>query len=276
MITALCPKCAAPESIADEQVCKPCTQCKTLVFRPTSGPLIAVAYENDEARKTIGESLWAAGFNVLAVPGADLIGVITRHPPVAMALDVGLTGPTSHEVISFVKADPNLQKAKLVLVASVYNKAAYKRRPSKLYGADDYVEQHHIDTLPRKMAALLHMPAGGVAATPAVPSPAASAAPAASGTPAAPGTPAAGPKSDFSARLRVRALAQSIVADIVLYHNTEVEQAVLTGTVENLRGALDEGRRLLAEMAPMQYADQPDPVGAAFMTFLHDLRRVEK
>ena len=32
----------------------------------------------------------------------------------------------------------------VVLVASIYNRTGYKRRPTSLYGADDYVEQHHI------------------------------------------------------------------------------------------------------------------------------------
>jgi hypothetical protein len=41
-------------------------------------------------------------------------------------------------------------------VASIYNRTGYKRRPTSLYGADDYVEQHHIpDALLTKLERLI-------------------------------------------------------------------------------------------------------------------------
>ena len=44
---------------------------------------------------------------------------------------------------------------RVVLVASIYNRTGYKRRPTSLYGADDYVEQHHIpDALVGKLERL--------------------------------------------------------------------------------------------------------------------------
>ena len=47
----------------------------------------------------------------------------------------------------------------VILIASVFNKTAYKRTPHSLYGADDYVEQHHIpDMLPVKLARLIGLP----------------------------------------------------------------------------------------------------------------------
>ncbi len=47
----------------------------------------------------------------------------------------------------------------MVLVASVYNRTGYKRRPTSLYGADDYVEQHHIpDALVGKLERLIGAP----------------------------------------------------------------------------------------------------------------------
>jgi len=37
-----------------------------------------------------------------------------------------------------------LKETKVVLVSAIYDKTRYKRAPSSLYGADDYIERHHI------------------------------------------------------------------------------------------------------------------------------------
>ena len=48
----------------------------------------------------------------------------------------------------------------VVLVASVYRPTGYKRRPTRLYGADDYIEIHHLgDALSVKLRRLLGLPA---------------------------------------------------------------------------------------------------------------------
>jgi CheY-like chemotaxis protein len=40
----------------------------------------------------------------------------------------------------------------IILAAAVYRKTSYKRRPTRLYGADDYVEIHHLgDHLPQRL-----------------------------------------------------------------------------------------------------------------------------
>ncbi|NVB42178.1 response regulator [Pseudenhygromyxa sp. WMMC2535] len=44
----------------------------------------------------------------------------------------------------------------VILVASVFRRTSYKRRPRRLYGADDYVEIHHLgDHLPNRLRAHL-------------------------------------------------------------------------------------------------------------------------
>ena len=44
----------------------------------------------------------------------------------------------------------------VILVASVFRRTSYKRRPDGLYGADDYVEIHHLgDHLPNRLRAHL-------------------------------------------------------------------------------------------------------------------------
>jgi DNA-binding response OmpR family regulator len=71
----------------------------------------------------------------------------------AFVVDVALPGVLGYELVS-VARDAGVDT--VILVASVYRKTSYKRRPSKLYGADDYVEIHHLgDHLPTKLRANL-------------------------------------------------------------------------------------------------------------------------
>jgi CheY-like chemotaxis protein len=47
----------------------------------------------------------------------------------------------------------------IILAAAVYRKTSYKRRPNRLYGADDYVEIHHLgDHLPQRLRHHLGLP----------------------------------------------------------------------------------------------------------------------
>ncbi len=97
-----------------------------------------------------------AGFEVIAVTDGESARLLLRSspPPAALVVDVALPGALGYELCQEV-ADLGLP-TRVVLIASVYSKTAYKRRPTSLYGAADYVEQHHIvDQLGPKLDALL-------------------------------------------------------------------------------------------------------------------------
>ena len=69
-------------------------------------------------------------------------------------LDVALPTVHAYEIVEEVKR--RAPETRIVLVASIYNRTGYKRRPTSLYGADDYVEQHHIpDALLTKLERLI-------------------------------------------------------------------------------------------------------------------------
>jgi hypothetical protein len=132
----------------------------------------------------------------------------------------------------------------------------------KLYGADDYVEQHHIkDMLPPKLEKLLGLfdgrtvegrgeqnkPHESVSIPTAI---------------------ADGPDAE-----RVRATAHSIVADIALYHSAELEVVLSGGGAEGLVGALAEGTRILEGLIPRTVWPSTDPVRDAFVSFIDEMRR---
>ena len=105
--------------------------------------LLADADENfiDE----IGGALLNAGYTVwCARDGESALKFIKeRKPPVAV-LEVMLPGLFGFEICEKVKSDPDMAAAtKLVLIGSVYEKNRFRRAPSNLYGADEYVDKHH-------------------------------------------------------------------------------------------------------------------------------------
>jgi len=224
-----------------------------MVFAPTGGPLVVLAHESERLATRIGVALAETGLQPLhARQGATAVRLIESKRPAAAVLDVGLPEIMSFQIIERMRGRPELEDVKVVLVASVYNKTAYKRRPTSLYGADDYVEQHHVhDLLPRKLCALLGLPEPTRQAVLAR-------------------VDGADTRADLGPSARVRALARSIAADVVLYHGEELAAVRAGHPSVKLDRALEEGRLLLAELAVG--ADVTgDPVRDAFDTLLRGL-----
>ena len=137
---------------------------------------------------------------------------------------------------------------KIILLSSVYNKTAYKRRPSSLYGADDYIEKHHLpDDLTPKIRRLTSREETTASAVPhpdqypadweemneTIRS-------------AEEQEVSASEKSE--ALEKARRLARIIVSDIALYNQDKVEEGVAAGTFfEVLAPEVAEGRRLFEE-----------------------------
>ncbi|MBI5507674.1 MAG: hypothetical protein HY903_02860 [Deltaproteobacteria bacterium] len=229
-----------------------------MVFAEAAGPQVLMAHESEEVSGEMGSVLLHAGFSPLrAANGCDAIKIIDARRPVAAVLDVGLGDVMSFQVIEHVRGNEALRGTKVVLVASVFNSAAYKRRPKSLYGADDYVEQHHIpDLLPGKLGALLHVSAGRDDADI--------------------DTRRAKihdgeTRRDLSGEERVVALARSIVADIALYNEAEVKAYRRTRQSEPLQRALDEGRRLLLEAGVGSVPAGSDPIREAFAQLVAEM-----
>jgi CheY-like chemotaxis protein len=106
-----------------------------------------------------------AGLSVEHAPdGLDALKKATALKPQVMIVDVGLTGIYGFELCERLKGDSDTRGIKIILLSSVYGLTAYKRNPVTLYGADDYIEKHHIpDKLVPKIKQLLS-PGSSVAA----------------------------------------------------------------------------------------------------------------
>ena len=236
-----------------------CRGCQGMVFRREDGPSIVIGHESEDIAEQIALVLADSGLSpARGANGEQVLQLVQKLHPPAIVIDVALDNIPTFKLVDVLHDDEQLSAIKVILVASVFRKTAYKRRPQSLYGAHDYVEQHHIpDRLVEKIAHLANVDIAGLQRDIAERRDA---------------LEAVEERFDLAGLLRVRALAHSIVADIALYHQTEFENAV-RGETDGLIPALDEGRRLLAEMVGGRERDYGDPIGDAFGQFLEEMCR---
>jgi len=208
------------------------------------------------------------GFEVEIVRTSEEVeAALVRRRFDALVVDVALREKPAYELVSVARSsarDFDRGARVVILVSSVYRKTSYKRRPARLYGADDYVEIHHLcDMLPAKLQRLL-----------ALCSSVDESARADAETRAARVLRAEG-----ESRLRKydpQRMAASIVADVVLYNG----EAILGASdIADARRSVDDdlsvARDLLAQLAEVAGEPLPggDPVGEAFERIMRELGR---
>ncbi len=231
---------------------------------------VVVAHEADDIRDAalrVVRSLDLEGVGVADGESARAL-VMATPPPAALVVDVGLPRVLAYQLVDELRARG--LPIGVVLIASVYSRTAYKRRPTSLHGADDYVEQHHLpDQLGEKLLRLL--PARG---------PDAGAAPVPQAEDdqreeydrikrAGEGRLAFRYVTRHEAILRARKLAEVVVADLLLYAGPETDQVRTRSELEALLGAdLNATRELLALRVPAEIASAEDFLGAALDAYL--------
>jgi DNA-binding response OmpR family regulator len=129
-----------------------------------TAPRVLFAHERPAIQRAVELVLAVEGFAVESVADGDTVADRLRRGPIGkpsapwdgVVLDVGLAGPPAYELVPAAK---QLGARCVVLVASIYSRTSYKRRPTQLYGADDYVEIHHLgDHLPMRLRHHLGLP----------------------------------------------------------------------------------------------------------------------
>lgn len=113
---------------------------------------ILIAHDDFRVINVIKKILGKGNFNIeSAYDGNTALSMIRKNKPRAAIIDVALPGIFGFELCEKIKNDPNLKDIVVILVASIYDRTRYKRKPQNLYGADDYIEKHHIpdDLLPK-------------------------------------------------------------------------------------------------------------------------------
>lgn len=118
---------------------------------------VMVANANPHFCSAMKDFLIGHGFEViLAKDGVEVLQFLEIKLPHIAIVDVALPGMYGFEICDFIKNSDKLKQIKIILLASVYDKTRYKRMPASIYGADDYIEMHHIpDQLVPKINKLL-------------------------------------------------------------------------------------------------------------------------
>ncbi|MDB4968110.1 MAG: cheY40H-3 [Myxococcales bacterium] len=239
--------------------------------------IVIVAHESETIREAIRRLCTDAGYAVRAVGDGRAVLQSLDGRPAALVLDVALPVVHAYEVVEEVRRiTPD---TRIVLVASIYNRTGYKRRPTSLYGADDYVEQHHIpDALLVKLERLIG-PAPRVVELP----------------PAHLETPEGKQIRDAAERrlqsvgqrketpeqtvTRAERLARLIVADIALYNGDALDAVEHHGHADELEARLrldlEEGRLLFDLRVPVDVRKKRDFIAEALEEIRHK-RRTEK
>ena len=159
-----CPKCGNPHRVKKPAPATPAPRADGLSMpwfassTPSAAkPLVLIAHDSKVVAGMIEQVVSEAGYDTAHAPdGLEALRKATDLKPQVMIVDVGLTGIYGFELCERLKGDPDTRDIKIILLSSVYGLTAYKRSPVTLYGADDYIEKHHIpDKLVSKIERLL-------------------------------------------------------------------------------------------------------------------------
>jgi len=132
-----CPKCSAVLLVK-----KPAVRIK-----PLEGKVI-VAHEDPAMVEKISSVLTKNGFTVITSnDGIDTMIKAVKELPFLALLDVALPKIYGFELCKRLKERTETKDIKIILICSIYDKTRYRREPNSLHGADDYIEEHHIDDL---------------------------------------------------------------------------------------------------------------------------------
>lgn len=231
-----------------------------------------VASDGEEVTALIEEILMTGGFAPRSVKGGgEAWEEIRSWKPQAVVLDVGLPGIPVFEVCHRVRQDPLHRAVAVVLLASVYQRTRYKRAPTSLYGADDYIEKHHLrDSLADKITRLLPdkktAGEGGAVVYPPPEREERTRPPEALPSPDearrdeemlvreeqfGPGPGVDGERGGPKPEENLRRFARIILSDIALYNQEMVEQGIRRGSLQQLLAKeIAEGRQLFETRLP--------------------------
>ncbi len=134
----------------------PCRACGTLVAievhkaRPPAddGKTVLVAVEEEDLARLIQRILGVRGYTSHAVnTGVEALQALKEGGNDLLLVSVFLPDMMGYEVLDRLSDGKYGPRVPSILLSSVHHAARYKRAPTSLYGADDYLERHHLPDL---------------------------------------------------------------------------------------------------------------------------------
>ncbi len=264
---------------------------------PPAGRIkVVVAHESAPFCTAVKKVLAAEPFDVFTYnDGKETLEAIGTLMPDVVLLDVALPSMFGFEVCEAVRKNPATAAVKIILIASIYDKTRYKRSPQSLYGADDYIEKHHI---PDSLAAMINRLVSGQKP---VDETAGETAPAEEEGLASPpeysrqevvaqaaareelkqdeergisSAAVAVPAQLPEAHVKARRLARIIASDIMLYNQGKAEEGVRNGTFyQLLADDIHEGRALYKRRVPEEVQLSTTYLEDAFEELIAKIKR---
>lgn len=300
---ANCPTCESrfrlnKEKFAGQQVTLKCVQCRKTfqVDVPAATPSapsrihVLIAHSDLSLCEMISEVVGKANISCdVSHDGESALAKMEANPPHVAIVDVALPGLYAFEVVEKVRSRPGLAEVKIILLSSVYNKMAYKRTPASLYGADEYIEKHHV---PNDLVPYIHRLVTGAhppAADEVIPENEEL------GSSTLPSAAEEKEEVTFTDEMnskiqqaeeretsgglsservdKAHRLARNIVSDIALYNQDKVETGIQTGTFfDQLSEEIAEGRRLFNERFSPEVMNGRDILQIEFESFVQKRR----
>ncbi|MFQ5455091.1 MAG: PleD family two-component system response regulator [Nitrospirota bacterium] len=118
---------------------------------------ILIAIEGEFSKDMMKEIIEERGYEILfASNGDEALNIVEKFKPSLAVLDVSLLKIFGFDLCQIIRDREDLKDIKIILLSSIFKKDRYKREPESLFGADDYIERHHIqDELMIKVERLL-------------------------------------------------------------------------------------------------------------------------
>ncbi len=279
-MVVVCPKCKAKLKIPDEKISPDgsrfrCPKCNTvlLIRKPVkkvkelNKELVLIAHADNtviEKGKRVIEEL---GFKVLtAKDGIEAMVLAMREHPFMAFIDVALPKIYGFEVCKRLKSRKETSDIKIILITSVYEKTRYKREPSSLYGADDYIEGPEIETAIREKLLGTKEPEKEEKPEPPVMEKPPEA-------PTTPEVPRPTEEIEDESIERARRLVRTILSDIMLYHSEKAKESILRGTFrEDFSSQLSEGLKLYNMRIPEEVRQKGDFFNEEIERFLRETK----
>jgi predicted Zn finger-like uncharacterized protein len=293
-VVVSCPRCKIKLKVADEKLTPEgvrfkCPKCSAVLLvkkpavqiKPLKGKVI-IAHEDPAIVEKMSDFLTKKGYTVITSnDGIDTMIKTFKELPFLALLDVALPKIYGFELCKRLKERPETKDIKVILICSIYDKTRYRREPNSLHGADDYIEEHHIeDLLMEKIEALQPF---------AVMPPKIEAHP-----PLAEPHAAAPPRQEIKQEIKqeieqeiepkadeavekAKRLARTIIADIYLYSSTKVEEAIKKNTFyTEFASDIKEGTKLYNGRVSQEVKNKGDFFREAIENFIENKKKTLK
>lgn len=284
-----CGKCRAFFRLAGRTAAsRQCPRSESL--RMDGAPVtVLVANESPAFCAAVERTLSQEPFRVISShDGREAMDLIEKTLPDVVLLDVALPTMYGFEICDRIRNNPALSAVRTILIASIYDKTRYKREPQSLYGADDYIEKHHI---PDSLAAKIYRLVFGQQAVETDPGEGVEPGGEVRGEAAVSRSPADEEIQEevreeirldeesatsvledpdlAEARDKARRLARIIVTDIALYNQKKVEEGIRNGTFRELFcEEIREGRLLFERRVSDRVREGTSYLEDAFEEFI--------